>query len=95
MEQYNQIIHDPLRLRIMVALARVERMDFVELKLTTDATDGNLAAHLRTLEDTKYISTEKTFVDRRPRTYYRLTLTGATALSTHLNYLEKIIELTD
>lgn len=57
-----------LRLGVMAYLAGVEAADFSELKAALKATQGNLSAHLRTLEDAGYIAIVKSFVNRKPLT---------------------------
>src|SRR5262249_56207591 len=59
----DDIIHQPLRLRIMAALAagreRGEEFDFARLKSLTQASDGNLGAHIETLERANYVEVER------------------------------------
>jgi DNA-binding MarR family transcriptional regulator len=94
MEQLNEIIHQPVRLRIMAALNALEpdtRVDFGTLRELLDVTDGNLAAHLRKLEDAGYVAVEKTFVGRRPRTYIGITPAGRAAFEAHVHALQEIL----
>ena len=72
MPDLDEIIHQPVRLRIMAALTSLdarEQVDFTYLKGKLDLTDGNLGAHLRALEEAGYILVEKTYVERRPKTF--------------------------
>jgi DNA-binding MarR family transcriptional regulator len=72
MAELNDTIHQPVRLRIMAALVTLEpndEVDFAYLRDLLEVTDGNLGAHLRKLEDAGYIAVNKTFVERKPRTY--------------------------
>ena len=72
----DEIIHQSLRLKIMAtlnALAKNEKLEFPKLKALLKATDGNLGAHLSTLENASYIAVEKDFADRKPRTRVSLT----------------------
>jgi DNA-binding MarR family transcriptional regulator len=66
----NEIIHQAMRLRIMAALnalaARQGAIEFTRLKALVGATDGNLGAHLDTLEGAGYVVIEKRFEDRKP-----------------------------
>ena len=65
MTELDNIIHQPLRLRIMsalVVLEPAEQMDFIFLRNLLKATDGNLGSHLAKLEENSYIKTEKTFI---------------------------------
>jgi len=95
MEQPDAIIHQPLRLRIMAALKglpRGERLEFVRLKAILNATEGNLGAHLGTLETTGYIKIEKDFHGKRPRTRVSLTDAGARAYADYVAYLRAILD---
>jgi DNA-binding PadR family transcriptional regulator len=56
--------------------------------------DGNLSAHARKLEDAGYISCSKSFADRRPKTEYRITVTGRKALHRYLEHVEAVIKAT-
>jgi DNA-binding MarR family transcriptional regulator len=91
----DEIIHQSLRLRIMAALyaARdLEQLDFAKLKALLNATDGNLGRHLATLENAGYVSSDKEFAGRKPRTRLNITAAGANAFRNHTNYLREIIE---
>jgi len=94
MPELNETIHQPIRLRIMaslVTLAPDEEVDFTTLRRLLDVTDGNLGAHLRKLEEAGYISVNKTFVERKPRTYVAATPAGRKVFSQHVAALESII----
>ena len=94
MPELNETIHQPIRLRIMaslVTLAADEEMDFTTLRKLLEVTDGNLGAHLRKLEEAGYISVDKTFVERKPRTYIAATTAGRKVFSQHVAALELII----
>ena len=94
MARFDDIIHQPVRLRIMAALnalAEDAQLDFGALREMLGVTDGNLATHLRKLEDAGYIVVEKTFVGRRPRTYISLTPQGRAAFQEHVAALREIL----
>jgi DNA-binding PadR family transcriptional regulator len=55
-------------------------------------TDGNLATHLRSLEEANYITFKKDFIGRKPSTVYKVTEEGKRAFGDHLNELEKFIK---
>lgn len=95
MAQLNQIIHQPIRLQIMstlVTLTEGEEVDFTYLRDLLEVTDGNLGAHLRKLEDADYITVNKTFVDRKPRTYISASLEGRKVFKEHVAALESILK---
>lgn len=91
----NEIIHQPVRLRIMAALVTLEagnEVDFTYLRELLDVTDGNLGAHLRKLEEAGYIAVNKTFVDRKPRTFVGATAEGRKVFQEHVAALEAILK---
>lgn len=81
-------IHAPIRLAVMTALSGVEGADFTYLLGITGATDGNLATHLRRLEEAGYVNIRKSFRRRRPHTRYRLTPKGRDAFAAIWNASE-------
>ncbi|MCB0014941.1 MAG: transcriptional regulator [Lewinellaceae bacterium] len=87
----NKIFDNRLRLGIMSILLVNDDADFNRLKTMLEATDGNLASHLRALEKEGYIKVHKQFVGRKPNTTYEVTAPGRRAFSEHLDALEKIL----
>jgi DNA-binding HxlR family transcriptional regulator len=90
-EQLNKIFDSRVRLGIMSALLVNEDVRFNDLKEWIQVTDGNLASHLKTLEEQGYIRVEKGFIGRKTNTVYRLTRTGEKAFRLHLDALEQMI----
>jgi DNA-binding MarR family transcriptional regulator len=91
----NETIHQPVRLRIMAALVSLEpgaEVDFTYLRDLLAVTDGNLGAHLRKLEEAGYIAVNKTFVERKPRTYVAATIEGRKVFQEHVAALEAILK---
>lgn len=98
MAELNETIHQPVRLRIMAALVTLgsdEEVDFTYLRNLLDVTDGNLGAHLRKLEETGYISVNKIFVERKPRTFVSTTKTGREVFNEHVQALESILNTSE
>ncbi len=91
-DRLNKAFDNRVRLGIMSALAANESLDFNRLKELLDLTDGNLASHLKALEKESYISFEKSFVDRKPKTTYSISKAGKAAFEDHINALEAIIK---
>jgi len=89
--ELDRLIHERLRLGIISALAVNDRLTFNDLKRLLATTDGNLSVHARKLEEAEYISCEKSFENRMPRTEYRLTAAGRRALEKYLAHMEAII----
>ena len=88
------LIHGKVRLGILSALAVNDSLSFSDLKGLLSATDGNLSAHARRLEDAGYIVCEKSFVGRVPKTEYRMTDEGRGALDRYLSHMESLIRAT-
>lgn len=94
MPELDAIIHQPARLQIMAALCSLrsrEQVDFSYLKTKLGLTDGNLGAHLLTLEEAGYLAVEKTFVARRPKTFLAATAAGRKAFAAHVAALQAIL----
>jgi DNA-binding transcriptional ArsR family regulator len=89
----DRLLHNRMRLGIVSALAAADEMSlsFVELRSALNASDGNLGVHARKLEDAGYVSCEKTFSGRTPRTQYTLTGSGRRALEKYLDHMDAII----
>jgi DNA-binding transcriptional ArsR family regulator len=87
----DRLIHEPLRLGIVSALAATARLTFGDLKQMLSASDGNLSVHARRLEEAGYIACEKTFDGRVPRTTFRITAEGRRALERYLGHMEALI----
>jgi len=92
--QIDRLIHERVRLGIVSALAVNDSQTFNELKAALKVTDGNLSAHARKLEEAEYITCEKSFEGRLPRTAFRLTVDGRKALTRYLDHMESLIRAT-
>ena len=95
MEQPDEIIHQPLRLKIMSALKALpenERIEFVRLKAIVNATEGNLGAHITTLEKAGYVKVEKDFHNNRPRTRVSMSKQGRRSFQAYVDYLKDILD---
>ncbi|MFC3415463.1 winged helix-turn-helix domain-containing protein [Algoriphagus hitonicola] len=73
---YDKAFENVIRLRIMSILMVNDRYDFNSFKQILQVTDGNLASHLRHLENAEYIEVEKSFAGRKPLTNYSATSAG-------------------
>jgi DNA-binding transcriptional ArsR family regulator len=90
----DRLIHERVRLAIVSALAVRESLTFNELKALLKTSDGNLSVHARKLEDAEYITCDKSFAGRVPKTEYRLTALGRRALERYLDHMEALIRVT-
>jgi DNA-binding MarR family transcriptional regulator len=91
----NDVIHQAVRLKIMSALSALHRndeLDFTKLKSITGATDGNLGAHINTLENAGYVKVTKEFVGKKPRTSVTITAAGRKAFESHVAFLRDILD---
>ena len=91
-ENLNKIFDSRIRLGIMSALVVNTEINFNELKELIDVTDGNLASHLKTLEENAYIKVQKGFIGRKTNTTYSITRAGEKAFKQHLDALEQMIK---
>lgn len=88
----NKIFESRVRLGIMSVLMVNDTYDFNNLKETLSVTDGNLASHLKTLEEKGMIKVNKQFIRRKPNTSYSATETGIADFQQHLKALETLIK---
>lgn len=93
-QRLDGVIHSRIRLAIMAVLSAVDRAEFAFIRDKVNTTDGNLGMHLRKLEDAGYAGVQKTFVDRKPVSYYRLTPKGRNAFRDYLQRLESLLRAT-
>ena len=90
----DRLIHERMRLGIVSALAVNDHLSFNDLKKLLQTTDGNLSVHARKLEEAGYLTCEKYFEGRMPKTEFRLTTPGRRALQRYLDHMEAIIHAT-
>jgi len=76
----------------LVSLEQTEQIDFSYLRNLLKLTDGNLGAHLSKLEAAGYIKIEKTFVERKPRTFISISGRGRDAFAEHIAALKTIMK---
>jgi DNA-binding MarR family transcriptional regulator len=93
-DRIDEVIHGRLRLGIMAYLSGAGRADFNTLKSRLQATDGNLSAHLRKLEEAGYVAIAKSFVGKKPLTTVSLTEPGRTAFIGYLDAMAKLVNST-
>ncbi len=90
--QLDRVIHEKGRLAIMSMLAASPELSFTELRDGLGMTDGNLTTHIRTLQQTGYLSVTKSFQNNRPLTTCALTAAGKKAFANYINLLEQIVQ---
>ncbi len=92
--ELDRVIHEPVRLGIVSALAVNASMSFRDLKELLNTTDGNLSVHARKLEDAAYITCTKHFEGRTPKTEFQITAGGQKALESYLDHMDALIRAT-
>jgi DNA-binding MarR family transcriptional regulator len=90
--ELDEIIHAPVRLSIVAALAVAQKADFRFLRDTIEVSDSLLSKHILTLEEAGYVHVDKTFVGKRARTWLSLTERGRAAYTTYIDVLRRITE---
>lgn len=93
MKELDPLLHSQLRLAVMSILMNVDEADFVYLKDKTDATAGNLSVQLDKLSSAGYISMEKGFMGKKPRTVCRVTDKGCKAFEAYVAALREYLHL--
>jgi DNA-binding HxlR family transcriptional regulator len=91
-ENLNKVFDSRIKLGIMSSLMVNDALNFNQLKEIVDVTDGNLASHLKNLEENGYIKVQKGFIGRKTNTTYAVTKAGEKAFKIHLDGLEQMIK---
>jgi DNA-binding MarR family transcriptional regulator len=91
-ENLNKVFDSRIRLGIMSALMVNASINFNDLKELINVTDGNLASHIKALEESGYIKVQKGFIGRKTNTTYSATKAGEKAFKSHLDALEQMIK---
>ena len=91
--EIDKVIHEPVRLRIMMILSGVEQADFNFLLTTLNLTRGNLSRHIEKLEAAEYLEVIKSFKGKVPNTSYKITQKGSEALNQYWKNLDAVRQL--
>jgi len=91
--KFDELILSKTRLGIVAALMSGDKLDFTYLRETLKLSDGNLSIQIRKLEEAGYIKVEKVFVDRKPKTFCKITRKGQKAVKNLIGNLETLISL--
>lgn len=87
-KKLDPLLHSELRLAVVSVLVNLEEADFVYLREATGATAGNLSVQLDKLSEAGYISVEKTFEGKKPRTICRITPVGLNAFESYVDVIK-------
>lgn len=90
-DKLDPLFHEKTRLGILTILLLEEDVDFSYLKEKLNLTDGNLASHLKVLEQANVIVSRKTFINKKPKTFYRFTEEGKKRFLEYINNLKKLL----
>ncbi|MBN1797492.1 MAG: transcriptional regulator [Spirochaetales bacterium] len=90
-KKIDEILHSRIRLAMIAVLASVAEIEFVTLKEKVGATDGNMSTHTKKLEEAGYIKVRKTFIKRKPTTFYSLSEKGRNAFKNYIKQIENMI----
>ena len=88
----NKTFDHTIRLGIMSILMVNQWVDFNSFKELLDVTDGNLARHIKALEQEDYIIIQKQFIGKKPNTKYSATTIGKKAFNEHIEALENLLK---
>jgi len=91
--KFDELILSKTRLGIIAALMGGDKLDFTYLRNALKLSDGNLSIQIRKLEEADYIKVEKVFVDRKPKTFCKITRKGQKAVRNLIGKLEDLINL--
>ena len=93
MKPLDPLLHSQLRLAVMSVLMNLDEADFVYIKQQTQATAGNLSVQLEKLAEAGYVTIEKGFAGKKPRTTCRVTETGKEAFAAYVDALRDYLKL--
>jgi DNA-binding HxlR family transcriptional regulator len=88
----NKTFDHRIRLGIMSILMVNQWVDFNSFKELLDVTDGNLASHIKALEQEEYIIIQKQFIGKKPNTKYSASTMGKKAFNEHIEALENLLK---
>lgn len=93
MKPLDPLLHSQLRLAVMSVLMNLDEADFVYIKQQTQSTAGNLSVQLDKLAEAGYITIEKGFAGKKPRTTCRITQLGKDAFAAYVDALRDYLKL--
>jgi predicted ArsR family transcriptional regulator len=91
--ELDQVIHQPIRTKIMALLLNSGECDYSTIKNTLNISDGHMSTHMKVLVSEEYVEMEKTFVDNKPKTTYKVTKNGKKKFSEYVDTLRKIVSI--
>jgi len=89
---FDPLLHQGIRSKLVSLLISNDELPFKALKEALGVTDGNLSSHLSKLEKEEYISIEKTFEGKRPKTVVKIVPKGREAFEIYIEALKQFVE---
>ena len=89
--EFDELILSKTRLGIISALIGGDELEFTYLRDTLKLSDGNLSVQIRKLEEAGYIKVKKIFIDRKPKTFYKILPKGRNAIMRLIRDLDNLI----
>jgi predicted ArsR family transcriptional regulator len=87
----DEVIHQPIRTKIIAYLINRQECDYTTLKKTLNLSDGHMTTHMRVLLSKEYISMKKEFIKNKPKTTYSITQKGKEKFKKYIETLKIII----
>ena len=91
--KFDELILSKTRLGIICALIGGDKLEFTYLRNALKLSDGNLSVQIRKLEEAGYIKVTKVFIERKPKTFCKITSKGQKAVQNLIRNLENLINL--
>jgi len=89
--EVDDVVHQRVRLAILVVAHEASRVEFTYLRDALDLTAGNLSRHLATLADAGLVALAKDERGTRTRTWVRITPKGRRALGREMALLDALV----
>ncbi len=89
--EFDELILSKTRLGIISALIGGDKLEFTYLRNALKLSDGNLSVQIRKLEEAGYIKVEKIFIERKPKTFCKITRKGQKAVKNLISKLENLV----
>ncbi|WP_349827300.1 transcriptional regulator [Brevibacterium litoralis] len=90
--QLSQALSNPTRLAFVAGLRDAEKRHFRAVKESLGISDSVLSRHASALEKEGLVEISKSFIGKRPATWYRITEEGVRVLDAHLEGLRALAE---
>lgn len=87
----NDILHQPIRTKIITYLYSVDSASFKDIKTLLDLTDGHMSTHMKVFVKNGYIANKKSFKSGKPMTTYTITERGKKLFSEYVAELKRIV----